>query len=89
MPFPGIYLAVAYPFTYILAVDKGLGFWEAMETSRRVATAQWWRVFGLILLGIPFVLLGLAALGVGLFVALPLVTGAFAYAYEDLFNPKR
>jgi uncharacterized membrane protein len=86
---PGIYLAVAYPFAYILAVDKGLGFWESMETSRKVITAQWWRVFGLLLLGIPFILLGFAALGIGIFIALPLVTGAFAYAYEDLCNPKR
>ncbi len=85
---PGIYLAFAYPFTYILAVDKGLGFWEAMETSRRVVTRQWWRVCGLILLGIPFFLLGFAALGVGIFIALPVVVGAFAYAYEDLCNPK-
>jgi uncharacterized membrane protein len=86
---PGIFLAVAYAFAYMLAVDKGLGFWEAMETSRRVVTRQWWRVFGLILLGIPFIILGFAALGVGVFVALPLVAGAIAYAYEDLCNPSR
>jgi len=29
-----------------------------------------------------------AALVVGIFIAIPLVTGAFIYAYEDLFNPK-
>ena len=86
---PGIYLAVSYVFTQVLIVDKKLGFWEAMETSRKVITRQWWRVFGLILLGIPFFILGVAAVGVGVFVALPLVTGAFAYAYEDLCNPKR
>ena len=85
---PGIYLAIAYAFTYLLAVDKGLGFWEAMETSRKVITRQWWRVFGLILLSIPFFLLGVAALLVGVLVALPLVSGAFAYAYEDLCNPR-
>ena len=85
---PGIYLAVAYAFTYMLATDRRLGFWEAMETSRRVITPQWWRMLGLILLGIPFFLLGLAALGVGVFVAVPLMIGAMAYAYEDLCSPK-
>ena len=85
---PGIYLIIAYAFAYILPVDKGLGFWESMETSRKVITRQWWRVFGLILLSIPFMLLGVAALVVGIFVAIPLITGAFAYAYEDLCNPK-
>jgi uncharacterized membrane protein len=84
---PGIYLAVAYSFAYILATDKRLSFWDAMETSRRTITRQWWRVLGLILLGIPFVLLGLAAFGVGILVAVPLIIGAQAYAYEDLCNP--
>ncbi|MFY9923823.1 MAG: GYF domain-containing protein [Opitutaceae bacterium] len=85
---PGIYLIIAYTFTYILSLDKGLGFWEAMETSRKVITRQWWRVLGVILLGIPFLLLGFAAFGVGIFIALPLVIAAFAYAYEDLCNPR-
>lgn len=86
---PGIYLMVAYTFTWLLAVDKGLGFWDAMETSRKVVTRHWWSVFGLLLLGIPFILLGIAALGVGIFVTIPLVLGAVAYAYEDLCNPQR
>lgn len=84
---PGIYLIVAYSFAYVLATDKRLSYWGAMETSRRTVTPQWWRVLGLILLGIPFVLLGLAALGIGLLVAMPLIIGAQAYAYEDLCNP--
>jgi hypothetical protein len=84
---PGIYLAVAYSFTYILAVDKGIGFWESMEKSRRIVTRNWWRMLGLLLLSIPFILLGIAALGIGIFVAIPLITGAFVYAYEDLCNP--
>lgn len=84
---PGIYLAVSYAFAYALAIDKGLGIWDAMETSRRTVTRQWWRVFGLLLLGIPFAILGFLCLGVGIFVALPLIMGATAYAYEDLCNP--
>jgi hypothetical protein len=85
---PGIYLSVAYQFTYLLVLDRKLGFWEAMEVSRRVITAQWWRMFGLILLAIPFVLAGFLCLIVGFFVALVLVYGAVVCAYEDLCNPK-
>jgi hypothetical protein len=85
---PGIYLVIAYTFSYLLAVDKGLGIWESMETSRKVITRQWFRMFGLILLAIPFMLLGVIALGIGIFVTIPLVTGAFIYAYEDLTGPK-
>jgi hypothetical protein len=86
---PGWYLVIAYSFAIILAVDKRLGFWESMETSRKVVTRQWWRVLGLILLAIPFLILGAIALGVGVFVAIPLVLGAVTYAYEDLFNPAK
>jgi uncharacterized membrane protein len=85
---PAIYLMVAYAFVSFLAVDKRLGFWEAMEGSRRVITRNWWRVLGLLLLMIPFFLLGVVALGVGIFVAMPLCVGALAYAYEDLCNPR-
>jgi hypothetical protein len=81
---PGIYLAISYTFVYIIVIDKEMGAWEAMETSRRVITRQWWTVLGLVLLGALFIVLGIAALGVGIFVAIPLVTGAIAYAYEDL-----
>jgi hypothetical protein len=83
---PGIYLFVAYFPAKILAVDKGLGFWEAMETSRRVVTRNWWHVFGLLLMAIPVMIAGALCLGFGIFVAAPVVVGALAYAYEDLFN---
>jgi uncharacterized membrane protein len=81
---PGIYLCVAYVFAPILPVDKSLGFWEAMETSRRVITRHWWQMFALVLLALPVLVAGSLALGVGIFVAIPLVMGAIAYAYEDL-----
>jgi uncharacterized membrane protein len=83
---PGIYLAVAYIFTYLLIIDRKMDFWTAMEVSRRVVTAQWWRLFGLVLLSGIFALLGIALLFVGLLVAMPLILGAIVYAYEDLFS---
>jgi hypothetical protein len=84
---PGIYLAVAYVYTYVLAVDKKLGFWTAMEVSRRVVTSQWWRIFGVFLAGLACLFIGTAAFVVGLIVAIPLVMGTILYAYEDLFTP--
>jgi len=86
---PGIYLAVAYLFVYILIMDKKLEFWAAMEVSRRVITAQWWRLLGLALLGIVLALLGAVALVIGMFVTIPIYIGALIYAYEDLCNPPR
>ncbi len=84
---PGIYLAVAYSFAYLLVIDRKLEFWTAMEVSRRVISAQWWRVFALLILGALLALLGLIGLIIGVFVTLPICIGAVAYAYEALCNP--
>jgi len=84
---PGIYLAVAYQFVSMLIIDKKLDFWSAMEVSRRVISAQWFRLLGLVLLSGLVILAGFIALGIGVFVAIPVVYGALAYAYEDLVNP--
>jgi uncharacterized membrane protein len=81
---PGVYLFVAYVFAPLLAVDKHLGFWDAMERSRRVVTRNWWRIAGLVLLIFPILAAGVLALGVGVFVAIPIATGAVVYAYRDL-----
>jgi hypothetical protein len=84
---PGIYLAISYAFTYMLVIDKRLEFWAAMEVSRRVITAQWFRVFALILLGGIIAALGVIGIFIGVFVTIPILVGAVAYAYEDLCNP--
>jgi hypothetical protein len=84
---PGIYLAVSYAFVYMLIVDHKLEFWCAMEVSRRVVTAQWWRVFGLMILGGIIAILGVLGLIIGVFITMPILIGAIAYAYEDLCNP--
>jgi len=46
---PGIYLLVAYTFSYLLIVDRRMGVWQALEGSRRVVNKHWWGVFGLTL----------------------------------------
>lgn len=84
---PGIYLGVSYIFAYMLIIDKRIEFWAAMEISRRVITAQWWRVFGLLLLASVIAALGVVALIIGVFITVPIYLGALVYAYEDLCNP--
>lgn len=81
---PAIYLSVAYQFSYALVIDRGFNFWAALEISRRTITAQWWRVLLLTLLVIPFFVVGILCLVVGIFAAVVLVQGAMLYAYEDL-----
>ena len=86
---PGIYLAVAYSFAQLLIVDKQLPFGQAMSISRRVISAQWWRMFGLLLLAGLVAALGLIGFVVGILVTLPIAFGAVVCAYEALCNPPR
>jgi hypothetical protein len=38
---PGIYLHVAWAFALPLVIDRHMGFWDAMELSRRVVSRHW------------------------------------------------
>lgn len=84
---PGIYLMVAYFFTYALVLDKKLEFWDAMECSRKVVTRHWFPVFGLLILAGLLAAVGVVALCVGMLVTMPIYHAAMMYAYEDIFNP--
>jgi hypothetical protein len=64
---PGIYLAVSYQLALPLVADKGLGPWEALETSRKTVTPKWFTFFGLNLVA------GLAAAGSALLLGIPLI----------------
>jgi uncharacterized membrane protein len=85
---PGIYLSIAYGFARTLVIDKNLEFWDAMECSRKVISAHWFKFFGLMFV-IGFChLLGVLALILGIFIAMPICHAALMFAYEDIFNPK-
>jgi hypothetical protein len=83
---PGIYLAVAYSMAPILMLERGMGVWEAMETSRKVVTRCWFKAF---LLGLAmFVIIALSAIpfGIGLVWTLPLGYIVGGELYGHLFG---
>jgi len=43
---PGIYLFVAWIFTFPLIVDRRLDFWPAMRLSRKIISKHWWNFWG-------------------------------------------
>ncbi|WP_076790644.1 hypothetical protein [Chlorobium sp. KB01] len=81
---PGIYLAVGYTFTMFLIVDYRMEFWQAMETSRKIVTRQWWAIFGFACLLALLNFGGALALGVGLLVTIPVSSCAVAIAYKEI-----
>ncbi|MFZ5806422.1 MAG: GYF domain-containing protein [Verrucomicrobiota bacterium] len=83
---PGIYLGVAYMFALPLIIDKEMGFWDAMELSRKKVTEQWWWI---LLFGLVAVLVGISGAilcGVGLLFTAPVACAMVMCAYETLFN---
>jgi hypothetical protein len=83
---PAIYLAVSWVFAPLLIVDKRLDFWPAMELSRKVAANNFLGVFALLLVCGLIMIGGALALCVGLFVVTPIVFGAIAITYDELFG---
>jgi uncharacterized membrane protein len=81
---PGIVIGGLYIFTYLFMVDKGLGFWESMEGSRKVAVNDT-VAFALFYFAMGAVnILGLLCMVVGVLVTLPVTTIAMFIAYEKL-----
>ncbi|PIE64888.1 MAG: hypothetical protein CSA26_06030 [Desulfobacterales bacterium] len=69
---PGIYLMVGYSLTLPLIIDKRLGPWDAMETSRKTIHGQWWRVFAVYLLIKLISLVSFLPFGLGTIWTIPL-----------------
>lgn len=86
--FPGVYLAVAWKLTLPIIVDKRLGFWEAMEVSRKVVTKSWWTVFLFAIVCWLINFGGFLLCGIGLFVTIPWTLIALTFLYEDIFGSK-
>lgn len=85
---PVIYLSTVWIFSLPLVIDKGLGFWQAMETSRKVVNKHWWSVFGLLIVIGLINMAGVLLCCVGLFLSFPLGIAAMMYAYETLFSSR-
>lgn len=81
---PGIYLSVKLCFTSYAVVDKKLGPVEALKASYNMTKGNWWNLALLGIVSVLIVIAGALALLVGLFVAIPVVMLAFAYAYRKL-----
>jgi hypothetical protein len=86
---PGIYLSVAWYFAIPLVIDKGLGFWEAMELSRKMVNKHWFLVFAFMLVYGLLAVSGILACCIGIFVTMPIGFAALMYAYETIFSERK
>ncbi|MEP5569384.1 MAG: hypothetical protein ABJN62_16200 [Halioglobus sp.] len=79
---PGIYLAVSYQLALPLAVDKKLGPWEALETSRKVIGHKWFMVLAFDVIAVVIIVLSSALMGVPLIWTVPMMLIAFGILYR-------
>jgi hypothetical protein len=83
---PSIYVSIAWTFAMPLVIDRGMGFWSAMELSRKVVTKHWFLVFAFVLVMGLVAAAGLIACCIGLLVTIPIFWVSLMYAYEDIFG---
>ena len=81
-----LYIQVNQSFLGFIALLEGLNPIATIQRGISVVQGQWWQVFGLLILQLVILLLGVLALLVGLVAAAPIclcITGA---AYRQLFG---
>jgi uncharacterized membrane protein len=84
---PGIYLALRLQFYRYLVVDKeDIKPWLAIKESWRMTEGHTWSLFLFLLLIIGLNILGVLALGLGLFVSVPVSFIAYASLYRKLLQ---
>ena len=81
-----IYLNTCWFFALPLAVDRRLGFWEAMKLSKCKVRQHWWQVFGLMCVAGLVGVAGLLLCCVGVLFTSPIAVASFMCAYEVIFG---
>ena len=81
---PGIILACRLAFIPYLVMDKNMEPVAAVEKSWEMTRGHGWKIFGMALLAILLVILGLLCLFVGIFFAIIWISGAFAALYHAI-----
>ncbi|MCC7518932.1 MAG: DUF4339 domain-containing protein [Verrucomicrobiae bacterium] len=79
-------LSMMWMFSFPLVIDRGIGFWQAMEMSRKAVFRRLGSVIGLLLVCSLMMIAGALILIVGLLVALPVCAATLAAAYDELFG---
>ncbi len=80
------YFTLSWSMTLLLVVDKRLDFWRAMSYSRRRVGQHLFYVFFFFVVSSLISVLGVLALGVGLFVTVPVAIAMVVGLYETMFR---
>ena len=84
---PGVYLIIGYAMALPLKVERGLGIWEALETSRKTVHHNWFKVAATMLVaGLAMGFGTIFTLGIGLIWLMPFMLLVSAVMYREMFG---
>lgn len=81
---PGIMWAMKYQFMSYLIIEKDMGIMDALRKSGEITNGHKMNLFAFSILLALIQILGVLALGVGLFAAIPTTMMAMVYVYKKL-----
>ncbi|MDV8002724.1 hypothetical protein [Rhodococcus sp. IEGM 1408] len=84
---PGLVVAFFLYLTYHFVVDRNMAAIDAMKSSVNAIKSDAGNLFALAVLNTLIIIVGALALGVGLLVAVPVVTLATVFAYRAITGP--
>ena len=82
--FPGIIWGLKYSMYPFMVLDKGAFGWTALKLSDQATYGYKWDLFGIYAALIIITIAGALAIGLGLFIAIPLTWIAQAYVYRKI-----
>lgn len=83
-----VYINFRIMFATYLVVDGKIGVFDAIKYSWKITHGNMWTLVKLVILSFGLVLLGILALVVGIFVAIPVIALTYAYVYLELAERK-
>jgi hypothetical protein len=81
-----IFISIGFTFSYPLIVDRKLQGMDAVKLSFKGAMANFWRLLGMSILSSLLSIAGILLCYVGVFLVFPIVYGAIASAYEQVYG---
>ena len=81
-----IFISIGFTFAYPLIVDRKMQGFDAVKLSFRGAMANFWRLLGMSILSSLLSFCGALLCYVGVFLVFPIVYGAIASAYEQVYG---
>lgn len=84
---PGIYLGIRLQFFTAFIVEEDAGIVESLRRSWEITKGQVMSLFMLMLAMIGILILGFILLGIGIFIAIPLIYMMYGYVFRKLNTP--